>query len=237
MDKACPARVSLLGVWLDRFTFNDFLNRLDEDLSAGRRGYVVTPNVDHIVRLKKDAEFRQVYANARFVVPDGVPLLWAAKWLGAPFPERIAGADLFPRLCRLAAVRGYSLYFLGASTAVCQQVKAQLENLYPGIKIAGYYSPPFGFEKSEAELKQIRRRLTKASPDIVFLGLGTPKQEKLIPRLLPHVPVKLFVGVGAALQFFTGEKNAPPMGAASRVGMGLSAAIRTQAPMEKISNR
>jgi N-acetylglucosaminyldiphosphoundecaprenol N-acetyl-beta-D-mannosaminyltransferase len=210
MPDVSPARVSLFGIELDRFTFDDFLNRLDGELSAGRRGYVVTPNVDHLVRLKKDSEFRQIYERARFVVPDGTPLLWAAGWLGKPLPERITGADLFPRLCRLAAERGYSVYFLGASPEICRRTEVKLQELYPQIKIAGSHSPYFGFERSVPELVRIVKRLKETAPDIVFVGLGAPKQEKLIHYLQNKVPVKLFLGVGAALEFFVGAKKRAP---------------------------
>jgi len=172
--------------------------------------YVVTPNVDHIVRLKSDEEFREIYRQASFVVPDGMPLVWASRWLGKPLPERITGADLFPELCARAAQNERSIFLLGAAPSVCGKVIDKLRQAHPALKVAGHYSPPFGFEKCRHEMEKIVRVLKQAEPDVVFAALGTPKQEKLIYHLRTRVPVKLFLGVGAAFDFYSGEKKRAP---------------------------
>jgi len=211
VDKACPARVSVLGIQIDRLTSSELLRRLDKQLSEGPPGYLVTPNVDHLVQLKNDSLFKKIYDEAAYTIPDGMPILWAAKWLGKALPERITGADLFPRLCQVAAVRGYSVFLLGSTNKVCRHGISKLYELYPNIKIAGYYSPLVGFEKSLAELSYIVEILKQSSPDIVLVGLGAPKQEKLIWYLRSRVPVKFFLGVGAAFDFFAQEKKRAPL--------------------------
>ncbi|HLG94207.1 MAG TPA: WecB/TagA/CpsF family glycosyltransferase [candidate division Zixibacteria bacterium] len=210
MDKNGQKRVSLLGVEIDPLPLDRFLQRLEEKMHRGKGAYVVTPNVDHIVRLKTDGEFREIYRQASFVVPDGMPLVWASRWLGKPLPERITGADLLPRLSSRAAENGRSIFLLGATPPVCRQVMDRLRRENPAIKIAGHYSPPFGFEKCRDELDKIVRALKQAKPDVVFAALGTPKQEKLIFYLRNRVPVKLFLGVGAALDFYSGQKKRAP---------------------------
>lgn len=210
MDKNGHKRVTLLGVEIDTYPLDVFMQKLEEQMRRGKGAYVVTPNVDHIVRLKTDVEFREVYRQASFVVPDGTPLLWASRWLGKPLPERITGADLFPRLSARAAETGHSIFLLGATHSVCERVIARLRREHPKIKIAGHYSPPFGFEKCRDEMEKIVRTLKQAKPDVVFAALGTPKQEKLIFQLRTRVSVKLFLGVGAAFDFYSGEKKRAP---------------------------
>ncbi|MCI0406575.1 MAG: WecB/TagA/CpsF family glycosyltransferase, partial [candidate division Zixibacteria bacterium] len=118
MDKNGQKRVSLLGVEIDSYPLDVFLQKLEERMRQGIGAYAVTPNVDHIVRAKTDGEFREIYRQASFVVPDGMPLVWASRWLGTPLPERITGADLFPRLCVRAARTGRSIFLLGATPDV-----------------------------------------------------------------------------------------------------------------------
>ncbi|MGH8003110.1 MAG: WecB/TagA/CpsF family glycosyltransferase [Limisphaerales bacterium] len=204
-------RISLLGVQIDPLPLEDFLQKLEEQMRRGKGAYVVTPNVDHIVQLKTDEHFREICRQASFVVPDGMPLVWASRWLGKTLPERIAGADLFPRLSARAAQTGRSIFLLGATPSVCGRVIAKLRRENPALKIAGHYSPPFGFEKCRVELEKIVRALKQARPDVVFAALGTPKQEKLIYYLRAKVPVKLFLGVGAAFDFYSGEKRRAPL--------------------------
>jgi len=210
MDRNQPQRVSLLGVQIDPYPLDQFLQKLEERMRKGMGAYVVTPNVDHIVKLKTDEHFREIYRQASFVVPDGMPLIWASRWLGKALPERITGADLFPQLSLRAAEGGRSIFLLGSTPSVCQRVIARLRREHPAIKIAGHYSPPLGFEKCRDEMEGIVRVLKNARPDVVFAALGTPKQEKLIYYLRTRVPVKLFLGVGAAFDFFSGEKKRAP---------------------------
>lgn len=210
MRKEISNRVSLFGIEIDRMTFDECLNRLENCLERGRGDYVVTPNVDHVVQLKKDRHFQEIYRQASFVVADGMPLLWASRWLGRAIPERITGADLFPHLCRRAAAAGRSVFLLGSTWDVCRRTVAKLRQLHPAIKVAGCYSPPFGFEKCRDEMEPIVRALQKTRPDVVFVGLGAPKQEKLIYQLRSRVPVRLFLGVGAAFDFFSGDKRRAP---------------------------
>ncbi|MCI0329540.1 MAG: WecB/TagA/CpsF family glycosyltransferase [candidate division Zixibacteria bacterium] len=234
MDRNQPQRVSLLGVQIDPLPLEKFMRKLEERLRSGRGAYVVTPNVDHLLRLKKDGHFREIYRQASFVVPDGMPLVWASRWLGKPLPERITGADLFPRLCELAARRGHSIFLLGSTTDVCRRAAARLRREHRKLKIAGHYSPPFGFEKCRDEMEKIVRVLKRTKPDIVFVGLGAPKQEKLIYHLRSKVPARLFLGVGAAFDFYSGEKKRAPLWAQKA---GLEWAFRLLAEPKRLWKR
>jgi len=206
-----PDRIKLLGVEIDNVTFDETLLAIDRLVGWKIPSYIVTPNVDHLITLQEDTFFREIYKNATLVVPDGVPLLWAARFLGTPLTERVTGADLFSAVCQLAADKGFTLFFLGGFPGVAAKAKALLEKRYPEIKIVGTYSPPFGFEKDSQEIEHICSVILESTPDLLFVGLGAPKQEKFIweYRDIIHVPVS--IGVGAAFDFVVGTIRRAPI--------------------------
>lgn len=218
VEKNGAARVSLLGVDLDRLRFDEFVDRVAERIERARGEYVVTPNVDHFMHLERDDELRRIYRHASFVVPDGMPLVWATRWLGTALPERITGADLFPRICALAAERGYSVFLVGATDEVCRRTRDKLERMYPALRVAGWHSPPHGFESRRDQRARMVRSIHASTPDIVFVGLGAPRQEKLIWYLRQRVRARLFLGVGAALEYYAGVKRRAPVWA-QRAGL------------------
>ena len=138
------------------------LQRIDSMISGESCCYVVTPNLDHIVRLERDAEFAEAYKNANLVLADGKPLLWISKWLRNPIKEKISGSDLFPRMCQLSAKRGYSVFLLGAAEGVAAKAAENLKKKYSGLKITGTYAPVLGFENNIEELECIKTWIRKA---------------------------------------------------------------------------
>ena len=172
------ARIKFLNTYIDNITMEEAVDRIDEMVQNGMGQYVVTPNVDHIVKLEKDDFFREIYENANLILTDGQPLIWISKWMKMPIKERISGSDLFPKVCERAALRGYRLFLLGAAEGVADKAAKNLKKKYLGLEIAGTYSPPYGFEKNEKEIKKICEKVGSAHPHILAMGLGTPKQEK-----------------------------------------------------------
>jgi len=188
-------------------TFNCFLSRITGECG---KGFVVTPNVDHIVKLEKDKAFQNAYANALFALPDGKPLLWASRLIGCPITERIAGSDLFCRLLPLCEKKNKSIYLLGASDEIRQKAIGQMVDQYPALKISGSCSPPFGFEKNDRLNNQIIESINEAKPDFLFIFLGAPKQEKWINEHINRLDIRLAFCLGASLDFYAGEfKRAP----------------------------
>ena len=163
---------------IDNLTMNEALLAIENLIQNNQGAYVVTPNVDHIVQLEKDKELQDVYANASLILTDGKPLLWIAKWYKTPIREKISGSDLFPLLCDMAAKKGYRIFFLGAAEGVAQKAADNLSKKYSGLQVVGTYSPPFGFEKDQAEMDKIKSMIKDVHPDILIVGLGCPKQEK-----------------------------------------------------------
>jgi N-acetylglucosaminyldiphosphoundecaprenol N-acetyl-beta-D-mannosaminyltransferase len=198
-------KVNICGVEIDNITFKEAIEEIGRLVSKHIPAYIVTPNVDVIVKLQDDAKFREIYLSASLVLVDGVPLLWGAKFLGTPLKEKISGSDLFPKLCGVAAERGYKVFFLGGREGAGQKAAEVLKRSYSSLQVAGYYSPPFGFENKEIESEKIVRMIKEVKPDILFVGLGSPKQEKWIYKYKQCLPmIKIFMAIGATINFEAG---------------------------------
>jgi N-acetylglucosaminyldiphosphoundecaprenol N-acetyl-beta-D-mannosaminyltransferase len=208
---ARPERVTIAGVDIDRYTFDESVDViLNHVLSNGSPEYVVTPNAQHIVDLQRDAEFQRIYRKAFLVVPDGVPLLWAAKFLQDPLRGRVNGTDLFERLAEVAAQHRLKVFLMGGRPGAADRAATVLQNRHPGLQITGTYCPPFGFEKDPAELQRISDAVRDAAPDILFVGLGAPKQEKWIEQNYQALGVPVSLGIGVSFEFVAGMVQRAP---------------------------
>ncbi len=204
------SRIKFMNTEIDNLTMEESLNEIDKLILENNKSYVVTPNVDHIVQLENNKELKNIYDSASLILTDGKPLLWISKWYKTPIKEKISGSDLFPLLCEMAAQKGYSMFFLGAAEGVAAKAAANLKKKYNGLNIVGTYSPPFGFEKDEVELKKIINMIKKVHPDILIVGFGCPKQEKFIYNFRDKLDVPISLGLGASFDFEAGNvKRAP----------------------------
>jgi N-acetylglucosaminyldiphosphoundecaprenol N-acetyl-beta-D-mannosaminyltransferase len=202
--------VRLGGVLLDRRTEAEIVRLIITRSQDAEGGWVLPVNVDVCRQLRENAAARDVVAGATLVVPDGMPLVWASRLMGEPIPERVAGSALIFSLSQAAADAGRSIYLLGGAPGAAEAAAGRLSEQYPGLKVAGTDCPPFGFERSAAEVAGIRDRLLQAAPDIVYVGLGFPKQERLIAELVPALPAAWFVSCGAAIGFAAGTQTRAP---------------------------
>lgn len=203
-------RIKFMNTNIDNLTMAETLNEIDKLIQKKNCSYVVTPNVDHIVRLEKDEELQKVYKNASLILTDGKPLIWISKWYKTPIKEKISGSDLFPRVCQLAANKNYTMYLLGAAEGVADTAAKNLMKKYPGLNVVGTYSPPFGFEKNEQEMNKIKTQIQEVHPDILIVGLGCPKQEKFMYYHCKELGVPISFGLGASIDFEAGNiKRAP----------------------------
>lgn len=195
---------------IDNITMEETLNYIGILIRKNKHSYVVTPNVDHIVQLERGGELCEVYQNADLILADGKPLLWIAKWYGTPIKEKISGSDLFPLLCKMAAEKGYTMFFLGAAEGVAANAAKNLQKKYPNLVIVGTYSPPYGFEEDKKEMLKIKKMIRAAKPHILIVGLGCPKQELFIFHNKEALNVPISLGLGASLDFEAGNlKRAP----------------------------
>jgi len=190
---------------------NGALDRLTLAARVDKCSYVVTPNSDHLVMLESNPSFRAVYDGAFLTLADGMPVVWASKLLGKALKERVTGAELLPMLCTRAAKEGLKVYLLGAGPGVADEAKRILEAQNPGLQIVGVYSPPMGFERDEAENSKIISMIRASQADIIFIGLGAPKQELWIHKNQHRFDRGLFLGVGAAIDFIANRVRRAPV--------------------------
>lgn len=203
-------RINFMNTEIDNLTMDETLIEIDKLIRLNGCAYVVTPNVDHIVQLERDEELKRVYENASLILADGKPLIWISKFYKTPIKEKISGSDLFPKVCDLAAKKGFTMYLLGAAEGVAAKAAKNLMQKYKGLNIVGTYSPPFGFEKDKKELDRIKQQIQKVHPDILIVGLGCPKQEKFMYHHCKELGVPISFGLGASIDFEAGNiKRAP----------------------------
>lgn len=202
--------VELLGVRLHAVREAQLVAHVLDELDAGRGGFIATANLDHLRRLQQPGAFRDAYAAATIVVADGMPLVWACRLQGTPIPGRVAGSDLIRSLPAGAARRGRSVFLLGGDPGMAEAAAAQLAHENPGLRVAGTLCPPFGFERDEARRRELHAALTAARPDLVFVALGSPKQELLIAGLRELLPAAWWIGVGISFSFVAGGVRRAP---------------------------
>lgn len=207
-------RVQLFDIEIDRLRMPEAVERLMKWIhgeSGRRHRYVVTPNTDHIVMLRENAEFRATYDDADLVVADGMPVVLASRLLPKRLPERVTGADLVPALYAAAtAEKPLTTYLLGAGPGVGERAAETIQQQWPHVKVVGTYSPPFGFEKDDAENARILEKVNATKPDVLVVGLGAPKQELWVHRFRNEIDAKVSFCVGATIDFLAGEvKRAP----------------------------
>ncbi|MDG6890098.1 WecB/TagA/CpsF family glycosyltransferase [Clostridium perfringens] len=204
------SRVTFLNTEVDNLTMGEAIDKAEELIIKKKPSYVVTPNVDHIVKLEIDKEFQDVYKNADLILTDGMPLIWISKMRGNPIKEKISGSDFFPKLCERAAEKGYSLFLLGAAEGVAAKAAKNLKEKYEGLNIVGTYSPSYGFEKKDDEIKMIIEMINETKPDILAVGLGAPKQEKFLYKYKNELNVPISLAIGASIDFEAGNINRAP---------------------------
>jgi len=202
--------VSLLGHRFHALTESATLNYIVAALSRGEGGWVVTANLDHLRRLRESDTYAALCSGASLVVADGMPLIWASKLQGTPLPERVAGSSMIDTLSARAAEVGRSIFLLGGAPGTAEAAAETLQQRYPGLGVAGHHCPPLGFEQDPAQWEAIRHRLTEVRPDIVFVALGSPKQERLIEKLRHELPQTWWLGVGVSFSFLAGHVQRAP---------------------------
>jgi N-acetylglucosaminyldiphosphoundecaprenol N-acetyl-beta-D-mannosaminyltransferase len=197
---------------VDNVTPQEAIVHIENMIANGEKGYVVTPNLDHIVKLEEDPEFVRCYDNAALVLPDGNPVLWASNYLGTPLKALVTGSDLFTALCRYAAEKGHTLFFLGGLEGVAEKAADVLKKQHLDINVVGVYSPPFGFEKDPEENARIVQMINAVKPAILFVGVGAPKQEKWMYKNIDQLDINVALGIGASFDFVAGTvKRAPKL--------------------------
>lgn len=203
-------RVQFMNTYIDNVTLDEAVKHIEECIEQKKIGQVITPNVDQIVRIEWDEYFKKICENCELLLVDGHPMMWIAKAYGMPFKEKIPGSDLVPVLCKEAAEKGYQVFLLGAAEGVAAKAAEILKSQYPGLQVVGTYSPPIGFEKDEAELKKINTMLRASDADMLFVGMGVPKQDIFIYENMHKYQIPMSFSIGGTIDFIAGtQKRAP----------------------------
>jgi len=204
-----PQRVNVLGVGVSAITIADALALIDGWIATRANRYVCVTGVHGVMESQRDPALRDIHNRAGLVTPDGMPLVWLSKLRGHRHVERVYGPDLMLACCRASVSRGYRHYFYGGAAGVPERLAARLQERFAGLKIVGTWSPPFR-ELSAAEEEAMIERITSAQPDIVWVGLSTPKQERWMARYVGRLPAMVLIGVGAAFDMHAGLKKQAP---------------------------
>jgi N-acetylglucosaminyldiphosphoundecaprenol N-acetyl-beta-D-mannosaminyltransferase len=207
-----PETVTVGGLRFAALTEGEVVHRVRTALARGIGGRIATPNVDILRRAERDPVVRADLETADLLVADGAPLVWAARLAGTPLPERVTGSGLIWALSAGLAQDGSSVYLLGGDpdTDGSDRAARRLLTHYPGLRIAGAQSPPYGFDSDRRSLQRVLSRVVDAEPDLVFVGLGFPRQERLVEHLRPVLPASWFLGCGAAVNFVAGDLRRAP---------------------------
>ncbi len=202
-------RLKVGEVPIDVVTFQGALDAIEALVAAGHGGYVVTPNIDHVVLAEQNPQFRDAYHEASLSLVDGQPLVWASPMLGERLPEKISGSDLVWPLLERAAQKKWRVYFLGAGPGVAEQAAKNVKERY-GTFVVGCDSPMLSTDPDDPKSQEAFAKVREARPDLLLVALGAPKQEVLMHRLRALYAPAVAVGVGASLDFIAGTvKRAP----------------------------
>lgn len=202
-------QVRLMNVPFDVVTMPQTLERIGSMIESKQPHYLATANVDFLVQARSDLELRRILDDAHLVVCDGTPLIWLAKLLRRPLPERVAGSDLVPQLLGRAEREGWRVFFLGGEAHALSQAVSNVQAKHPNIQIAGSYSPPFA-PLDRMDHEGICERVREAKPDVLLVSFGCPKQEKWIARNFTSLEVPVCIGVGATIDFLAGTMKRAP---------------------------
>ena len=222
MDLPAPSehslkpRVNVLGVGISAITMAEAISETDDLLRQDGKGYICVTGVHGVIEAQDDAAFRRILNASFLTLPDGMPTVWVGRQQGFAM-ERVYGPDFMRDFCRHSVVRGYRHFLYGGDVGVAESLKLAMESMIPGLLVVGTYTPPFRPLKS-SELQDFQSLVEQTQPDVMWIGLSTPKQERFMAEYLDSLDVRVMVGVGAAFDIHTGRiKDAP--GWMKRAGM------------------
>jgi N-acetylglucosaminyldiphosphoundecaprenol N-acetyl-beta-D-mannosaminyltransferase len=206
------ATESVLGTPLALVDYESTLDWVDQAVENGQRSYICVAAVHTVMAAREDPELQAAVLGADFTVPDGQPLVWAMNLLGHQLRSRVYGPELMDRACARAARTGQRFFLYGGrNQGALVELTRMLRLRHPGLKIVGGYAPPFR-ELTDAENEAVVHEINRSGADVVWVGIGVPKQEKWMARMRHRIDAPVLIGVGAAFDFHAGiVPQAPPL--------------------------
>lgn len=205
-DKLLPTRSQILTLPIDRVTLTQILQIIKNFIRSKKAHQIITLNSLMVNESFKDGEIGEILHRADLVLADSIGIFWAMRFLGKPLPEVIPGIDLIFELCKMSEREGYRIYLLGAKEEIIERTVLRLKKIFPQLKLVGYRH---GYFASDEE-KEVTREIKNLSPDILFVGLGSPKQEKWIFAHLRELNISLAIGVGGSFDIISGRLSRAP---------------------------
>ena len=203
-------RTDILGVQVSAINLADAVEAVERCIRERRRDYVCVTGVHGVMESRRDGALRDIHNRAGLVTPDGMPLVWLSHLLGRSRTQQVCGRDLMRALTAVSALHGYRQFYYGGGEGVAETLRQTLTAAYPGIVVAGVLCPPFRqLTREEDEL--VINTINATTPDIVWVGLSTPKQERWMAEHRGGINAPVMIGVGAAFDFLAGTKRQPPV--------------------------
>jgi N-acetylglucosaminyldiphosphoundecaprenol N-acetyl-beta-D-mannosaminyltransferase len=202
-------RVNILGVRASAINMSQALSIIDGWITHRQQRYICATGVHGVMESQRDEQLRQIHNEAGLVTQDGMPLVWLSHLHGYNRAERVYGPDLMLALCKHSLLKGYKHFFYGGGESVHERLAKNLQQRFPGLEVVGGYSPPFRPLTGEED-EQVMQAINAADPDIVWIGLSTPKQERWMAEHLGRLTAPVLIGVGAAFDFHSGLKKQAP---------------------------
>jgi N-acetylglucosaminyldiphosphoundecaprenol N-acetyl-beta-D-mannosaminyltransferase len=201
--------VNILGVPIAAINLDQAASRIEAWIETGERNYVTVTGVHGVMESQDDPEVMRIHTDAGMCVPDGMPAVWIGRMLGCKKMNRVYGPDLMLEMMKRSVTKGYTHFFYGGKEGVPELLKYRLEQKFQGLRILGTLSPPFR-QMTEAEDKELVQLINRLAPDIIWVGLSTPKQERWMADHVDRLNARVMIGVGAAFDFHAGLlKQAP----------------------------
>lgn len=204
-----PRRVNILGVGVSAINMAMALETIEGWIARRRPCYVCVTGVHGVMESQRDEELRRIHNRAGLVTPDGMPLVWLSRLKGLGHVERVYGPHLMLAICERSVSKGYRHFFYGGAEGLPEQLAVVLQNRFPGLQVVGTFSPPFRPLTAEED-EQIVQMINENRPDIVWIGLSTPKQERWMAEHTHRLNAPVLIGVGAAFDFLSGRKPQAP---------------------------
>ncbi|MEV0290009.1 MULTISPECIES: WecB/TagA/CpsF family glycosyltransferase [unclassified Kribbella] len=203
------ARVDVLGIHVSVTNLDDTVETFGRWIDRDERHLVCVTDMNSLLHARADEQLTEVFNTSGLTVPDGMPLVWAGKRAGFEQMARVAGPDLLERVMAEAAERGWTQYFYGGAEGVAEDLRYRFQERHPALKVVGVECPPYR-PLTEAEDAEMVARLNEARPDIIWVGLGAPKQERWMAEHRDRLNAAILIGVGAAFDFHTGRLDRAP---------------------------
>ncbi len=203
-------KVNVLGVGISVLDQDRAREFLFDAVRNGKRGYVTVTGVHGVSEAQRDPALKDIFNRALLVTPDGMPMVWMGRLQKHPSIRRVYGPDLVLNLCDYSRTNGFSHFFFGGKPGVAEELARVLQTRFPGLRVAGTFSPPFG-PLSKEERDTLAKKVSETRPDFFWVGLSTPKQEFFMAQYISMLPdAEIFIGVGAAFDLLTGRVPQAP---------------------------